>query len=379
MIASTTGSWFRRAVNRMAPAAPPLTPRASDWVERHGTGRLIPLRDEVRLTLPLPVTAGPVEAVFEAEREVVLPPRYLAVLPDVTLRGRDGFVVLPDGSYLTETADAAWMKPHPAYRQRFQAKPERVSGPCLSLLGLHCREHYHWIADALARLHRVLPHLPSDCRIVVPDGLKPDQLEMLERVGVRPESLVHFHSGRPLRFDEFWFASPAAPDRFDDPEAVAWLRSKLWPELREEEKQRGRRLFVSRAAAETRRIVNEEELLPVLERFGFEVVHPERLTMQEQARLFAGADIVTGGHGAGFTNILFSRSGCRLVELFPERVGFRTYYWSLANACGISHAYLCGQTLGGGTADRKNYRIAPEALADALQHPLTPHGSCQTS
>ena len=74
-----------------------------------------------------------------------------------------------------------------------------------------------------------------------------------------------------------------------------------------------RRLFV-------RRIGSRKLLLP--EDFaraqGLTSVVPEEITVEEQIRLFAGADIILSPHGANSSNALYMRKGAVLIETFPE-------------------------------------------------------------
>jgi capsular polysaccharide biosynthesis protein len=80
----------------------------------------------------------------------------------------------------------------------------------------------------------------------------------------------------------------------------------------------GRRIYVSRNESKMRRVVNEDDLLPMLEKLGFEIVRPGLLPLAQQVREFASADVVVSPHGAGLTNILFCRPDAKLVEIFPE-------------------------------------------------------------
>jgi Glycosyltransferase 61 len=86
-----------------------------------------------------------------------------------------------------------------------------------------------------------------------------------------------------------------------------------------DESRPGRRIFISRKLRTTRPFLNEAECLGILERYGFESVCTETLSLREETELFANADVVVGVHGAGLTNLLFCHPGCVVVELFPDR------------------------------------------------------------
>jgi len=103
-----------------------------------------------------------------------------------------------------------------------------------------------------------------------------------------------------------------------------------------------RRIYTSRANARWRRVSNEDDLLPVLKEFGFEVVYPEKLGFVEGAKLFESAGVVCGLHGANLSNICFCRPGSTLVEIYnPQHP--ELYYWVTATGAGLRYAFLLGE------------------------------------
>jgi hypothetical protein len=77
-----------------------------------------------------------------------------------------------------------------------------------------------------------------------------------------------------------------------------------------------RRLYITRNDGHGRRIVNEDEIMPLLDAHGFERINPDRLSFQEQVDLFSHASHVCGVHGAGLSNIIFAPPGLRFLEIF---------------------------------------------------------------
>ncbi|HUW39946.1 MAG TPA: glycosyltransferase family 61 protein [Rectinemataceae bacterium] len=102
----------------------------------------------------------------------------------------------------------------------------------------------------------------------------------------------------------------------------------------------GRRLFISRAEAPWRRIADEEELLPILERHGFERVVMESLPFEEEVRLVAQAEVVVGNHGAGLTHLAWMAPGAKVLELRRRGDAANNCYFSLASALDIAYYYL---------------------------------------
>jgi hypothetical protein len=101
-----------------------------------------------------------------------------------------------------------------------------------------------------------------------------------------------------------------------------------------------RRIFVSRAQASRRRVANETEIVPVLDRYGFELVYTEKMTFPEQVRLFGEADVLVSVNGAGMTNMLFMERSGLVVEMRNRAAPRNNAFFALATTCGQRYAYL---------------------------------------
>ncbi len=101
------------------------------------------------------------------------------------------------------------------------------------------------------------------------------------------------------------------------------------------------RIFVSRRAAAHRRMVNENEILALLEPLGFKAVMPEQMALAEQARVFAGAEVVIAPHGSGLANYVYCRPGGTVVEIVNPR-GAETGCMTIAARRGLRHGMLYG-------------------------------------
>jgi len=100
-----------------------------------------------------------------------------------------------------------------------------------------------------------------------------------------------------------------------------------------------RLVYISRAKAERRKIANEEDLLPVLTKFQFEIVYCEDLSLQEQRNLFSQTKILVSNHGAGFTNMIFMPKDSSVLELRYKDDNHNNCYFSLASALEINYYY----------------------------------------
>jgi capsular polysaccharide biosynthesis protein len=84
-------------------------------------------------------------------------------------------------------------------------------------------------------------------------------------------------------------------------------------------------------------------LIPILQRFGFDVYDVKTVT--DEARYFSEAAVVVGAHGAGLTNLAFCQAGTKVLELIPSDHVW-PYFYTLADAAGADYHYIVGRSLG---------------------------------
>jgi hypothetical protein len=202
---------------------------------------------------------------------------------------------------------------------------------------------------------RCLDALQEIYGLAAPIGLPQDEAFIAKRVAV---SVLEPHT-------------PGVAHTLDGMAALTTLAEKLSGSHAGVAK---RRIYISRNDAKARRVANEEDLAPVLADLGFEVHILKGMPLAEQVRLFQEAEIVTGPHGAGLTNIAWCRPGTKIVEFFPSPDGpygaprnATADYWIIAQLRGLDYrACDAGQSL-----TRHNaFDIPPELLADALKGAL---------
>ncbi len=103
-----------------------------------------------------------------------------------------------------------------------------------------------------------------------------------------------------------------------------------------------KRIYISRDRASYRRIVNDEEVVGCLEKFGFRTVKLEMMSVAEQAACLAEAEVVVAPHGGGLTNLVFCTPGTKVIEIFSP-IYVPTCFWTISNLCELEHYYLIAE------------------------------------
>lgn len=287
----------------------------------------------------------PAHPTFVAAERATVPARYTLVVQDGRLSGDYGATVTPGGTLDYGTSGyfgiRGWRE-HPLFLHPTLGKVERVGGTVLSLAARGAStNYYHFLYDALGRLgiaQECLPGATYDA-VVLPHQTG-YQRQLIELVGLRGR-LLQPRAGLTIQADRLVVPSTPNQDLDAPPWVVRWLRERL---PARPQAAGPARIYLTRGQVpNTRRYVQEPDLLPDLERRGFVVVDPGTLPVQDQIDLFAGAEVVVAPHGAGLTNITFCRPGTRVLEMFaPSYVHLGL--WTIAAAIGdIDYRYLVGE------------------------------------
>lgn len=299
-----------------------------------------------------PIAGG--HPVFERLRTHRHPAAFRAILRDARIAGIDPLVLTADRrALLASTYDREQLDANPVMRGRLPLARHRA-GRHLLLTQPWAGNHFHWMLDTLPRA-ALLPAGSMD-PVIVPGGLSADQNWTLAQAGIAEERLVALDTGQHLQVAELVFPSLVGGTGNPPRWALDWLRERLVPEAG----PRARRLYVSRADASLRRVVNEDELFAALAPLGFERLLPGTLALEEQLRTFSEAEAVLAPHGAGLVSLLACAPGTKVLELFSEHYVNGCYY-ALSDALGLEYAFLTCPRVGA-----EDLRADPATVQAAL-------------
>jgi capsular polysaccharide biosynthesis protein len=197
-------------------------------------------------------------------------------------------------------------------------------------------------AEPLAEAEKVLiPKLvPANVHLT---RLVPGELYYLEKL-ILPTFMTQFGSG--------YLPKPY----------VEKLRQEVFPQR---PSKRQHRIYISRAKSASglkkRHILNEDELLSALNRFGFEKFQLEDYSLEEKIEIFYDAETVVGAYGGGLTHILFSDK-VNVLEL-QVMAKMQTYYYYLAKSLGHNFNFICADK----SNNRENFSVDTSAVIRVLE------------
>ena len=215
-----------------------------------------------------------------------------------------------------------------------------VAQPCICLGA--GSNHFQWVFESLARLWVIAqqPELQA-LPLIVQAGLSSWQQDLLQLLGYGAERRIEVPADAMLECRELHAASLVSAGHFISPVAIQHLRRELSRQVAPAA-DAPRRIYLSRAGAATRRLVNEAELLPLLAQHGFAVVHPERLSAAEQLALFQSAEFILGVEGAALVNLAVAPAHAR-VGVIVARGLYQPRHYYVSAPIGQDFTYLCAE------------------------------------
>nr|WP_272506695.1 glycosyltransferase family 61 protein [Salinibacter ruber] len=205
----------------------------------------------------------------------------------------------------------------------------------------HRPNYFHWLFDGIGRLQLLekAGHELSEFSYVLPGPLTAWQKDTLRGIGVPLEN-CHVFEWFDFRVDRLVVLPCPWSRRRYSVRNINWMRRRFRAAFCDSDsnsRSTGRKIFIKRRKEEGRSTLNRSEILPLVNDSGFEDLFLDNLSFPQQVRLFSGADVILGAHGAGLANMIFSEKAHIIEIFFGERLMF---YWLLARSRGFDYQWI---------------------------------------
>jgi hypothetical protein len=234
----------------------------------------------------------------------------------------------------------------------------------LNLLGANTVNYYHWLIEWVPRI-LALVEINEPVALLI-DSSMPDQYKQAlnQMVGdahkiiesktsqcIKVQRMIQVEGWATVPCDVRADRRPHIQDVYIHPKVVSWLREKT-KAMRSTEKP-FRKIYLRRSGNAQRSFNNEQEVADLLESLEFEFISPEKLTFEEQVKIFSEAKYVFGPTGAAFTNLIFCSEEAHIMPMTLGEGHFADYSLFskladmaninlthfLTNETGADHAY----------------------------------------
>jgi hypothetical protein len=225
---------------------------------------------------------------------------------------------------------------------KFFRKPAKFKGTVFTLLtgGGGLDNYFHWLFDVLPRFHllKVSGLFQRVNWFIIPSYNLPYQLETLNTLGISQSQIIDGSKVNHIEADTIIASSSHRNAGQMEKWVCDFLRESFVDTLRPNEKKYPSHFYITRNDSRSRNVINENELIALLDRFGFTTLSLSGLSFEEQVRLFNNAEVIVSPHGAGLANLVFCKEGTKIIEIFSKGwVG--TMYYDLAQKLGLEYHY----------------------------------------
>jgi hypothetical protein len=221
---------------------------------------------------------------------------------------QDDRILVPFSAFMGSGPSDNWL-----FRKMTLGRLTRVPGKSLLLVGN--RNYYHFLIEELPRVwiaRQAGFEIGQFDHIVMFTPLHESQQTLCNRLGIDVKKIVPLERFPHIECEELHFTT--GPWNYG-PTYLRKAREFILGLAHPSSVLVKKRIYVSRERCSHGKITNEDNLLIKLGTLGFEKIIPDMLSFDDQVALFAQAEIVVGAHGAGLTDIVFLRPGCRVVEI----------------------------------------------------------------
>lgn len=242
------------------------------------------------------------------------------------------------------------------------SKVVTIPGKVISLLGVHANIWAHFIIQFLPKLYyagdngylaepvTILTPVYSDphLRIILNDYVqnfsKVKLIEAKPNVGYQCESLLYIPSLSVLT-DHSNYMLPSMAQF--TPEVGGMLKKHLIDafvsKLSEKDNvNEHQKIYIIRRGT-YRSMDNYMEIEQLFSSLGFKLVDPGKLDFLEKVRLFYNADIIAGPMCSGFMNVLFCKSGTKVLEFTPLSRTLGPYMTFIKSVTGVDLLFVTGR------------------------------------
>jgi hypothetical protein len=308
-----------------------------------------PVDPETPFERELPEMPGESEVnwLFRREQRGTIPSTYVAELQDGRFWSHyGGSVFCRNGRLIAELSKDVWGSDlHSAFAKFSFPKPRRLNGRVLSLVTPEAAGNYHhWTMDLLPRAGlatRAGYDLHSFNYILIKDRGLPYQREALARLGFDERKILRVDERSHFIADQLVVPAVRHDNTRDGLNDLLFTR-RLYLDEQSLPVTPTRRLYVGRRDASFRRVTNENELMPLLQKHGFEEVAMSRMSVAEQAKLFSEAEVIVGPNGSALANLVFAHPSCRVLEFFAPG-WIVEYNWMIAELLKLEYMALVGR------------------------------------
>ena len=243
---------------------------------------------------------------------------------------KDNFI-LPEISYQQIKGELKEINQNSVIYKGTNRIQKKIDGKIFCLVqGGSGNNYFHFLFDIITKLEIYQQKfLLSEIDYFYVPGISDWQKKILSLFEINEDRLIDSNNFRHIKGTEIiavdhpWYKKGFVQQEIKNlPEwSIFFLREKFLKYKRIF--NASKKIFIDRSDSVYShcKLINNQEIIEYLETKGYKSYQVSKLDFFEQIYLFENADIIISPHGAALTNIIFSNSNLKLLELIPKDHG----------------------------------------------------------
>lgn len=182
---------------------------------------------------------------------------------------------------------------------------------CVDLTQVWTNNYWHFTFEALTKLV-ALEKMGYDGSYLVPDLGFVHQL--LAIIKIAPERIIKFCANTCYFVKELYVADLLTGQMLHENDALLQEARKAVLDGVAKSEGVPKNIYVKRVGRRTP--INQDEIIALMEKYGFDIISPENLSVAEQINYFSNAKICITPHGGNSTNVVYMNKNTQFMELF---------------------------------------------------------------
>ncbi len=260
----------------------------------------------------------------------------------------------------------------------------------IALTGHNETNYYHWCLEVLSQFQflKELPDRYQDYPLLISSYAQkiPSIMQWLQALDSQ-RHIIWLQQGKTYQIEDLlWINMPnnftadlkysaacTAKHCFVRAESISFLRETgLKIASQEKALTTSKRIFLARKLI--LRPYNQDQVLTLLQAYGFEAVYLEDLSVGQQVKYMQQAEIIIGPTGAAWTNLIFASKGARALCWMAKACGDLSCFAQIAKVIGVNLNYLTYPTQSETMQSLRYqpYQVDIKAIASWLQQNIGP-------
>jgi capsular polysaccharide biosynthesis protein len=194
----------------------------------------------------------------------------------------------------------------------------------------------HWLIDAMCRL-LLVPKKYNNYPVLLPKSFNINWLK--ETLDFLDRKYIFLDTNKKYQVGNLVLTSKAHPTGNYNPLVVQKFRNLHQKSNKfTSEKSNFRRIWASREHV-SRTVSNFDQIKKILEKYNFEIIPTDILSLSEKIKMFSETEVLSGTHGSGLINMMYMPEGTKVFEVRDLNDDLKNSVFSLASALNIDYFY----------------------------------------